>query len=445
MKSNSPGPDPVKSGPVELPEAPAEETQPSREKEPQRSREKEPQRSREKEPESEPAPAHPRRRVWIIGAVALALVVIVLLARSGKSSDAKKAAAAKARSQAAIPVVVAEAQTADFPVYLSGLGTVTPLATVMVRSRVDGELISVAFKEGQLVKQDQLLAEIDPRPYQVQLTQAEGQLAKDQASLVNVKLDYERFKKLLADGLIPQSQFDAQASSVAQVEASIKTDEGLVAGARLNLTYTKITAPITGRAGLRQVDAGNMVHASDSGGIVVLTEIDPIAVLFTLPEDSLQSVLKKIGAGATLAVEAWDRDLKTKLEDGKLLTVDNQIDPTTGTVRLKAVFDNPKGALFPNQFVNVRLLIETLRRVVVVPSAAIQRTTQGAVVFVAAADGTVAMRAVQVPQQSEGRAVVAKGVEAGEQVVTDGVDKLQNGSKVTTQKAGERRPPAKAS
>ena len=431
MKSNSPGPDPVKSGPVELPEAPAEEREPSREKEP--------------ESESEPTPAHPRRRVWIIGAVVLALVVIALLARSGKSSDEKKAAAAKARAQAAIPVVVADAQTADFPVYLSGLGTVTPLATVTVRSRVDGELISVAFKEGQLVKQNQLLAEIDPRPFQVKLTQAEGQLAKDQANLVSVKLDYARFKNLLADGLIPQSQYDAQASLVAQVEASIKTDEGLVAGARLNLTYTKITAPISGRAGLRQVDPGNMVHAADSGGIVVLTELDPIAVLFTLPEDSLQSVLKKIGGGATLAVEAWDRDLKAKLEDGKLLTVDNQIDPTTGTVRLKAVFDNHQGALFPNQFVNVRLLIDTLRHVVVVPSAAIQRTTQGAVVYVASADGTVAMRPVQIPQQSGDRAVIAKGVEAGEQVVTDGVDKLQNGSKVTTQKAGERRPPAKAS
>jgi multidrug efflux system membrane fusion protein len=429
MKSNSPGPDPLKSGPVELPEAPAEEPEPSR----------------EKEPEPEPKPARPRRGAWIVGAVVLALVVIALLARSGKSSDAKKAAAAKARAQAPIPVVVGEAQTADFPVYLSGLGTVTPLATVTVRSRVDGELISVAFKEGQIVKKDQLLAEIDPRPYQVQLTQAEGQLAKDQANLVSVKLDYERFKNLLADGLIPQSQFDAQASLVAQVEASIKTDEGSVAGARLNLTYTKITAPITGRAGLRQVDAGNMVHAADSGGIVVLTELDPVAVLFTLPEDSLQAVLRKVSGGATLAVEAWDRDLKTKLEDGKLLTVDNQIDPTTGTVRLKAVFDNPKGMLFPNQFVNVRLLIDTLRHVVVVPSAAIQRTTQGPVVFVAAADGTVSTRSVEIPQQSGDRAVVSKGVAAGELVVTDGVDKLQNGSKVTTQKAAERRPPAKAS
>jgi len=429
MKSNRSGPDPLANAPAELPEAPLEATQPAR----------------TGEPEAEPSPARPRRRLWIVGVVILALVVIAILARTGRSSEAKKAAAAKARGQAAIPVVVAEAQTADFPVYLSGLGTITPLATVTVRPRVDGELIRVAFKEGQLVKQDELLAEIDPRPFQVQLTQAEGQLAKDQANLVSVKLDYERFKNLVADGLIPQSQFDAQASLVAQVEASIKTDEGSVAGARLNLTYSKITAPITGRAGLRQVDPGNMVHAADSGGIVVLTQLDPIATLFTLPEDSLQAVLQRLSGGATLPVEAWDRDLKTKLEDGKLLTVDNQIDPSTGTVRLKAVFDNRKGSLFPNQFVNVRLLIDTLRRVVVVPSAAIQRTTQGAVIYVAAADGTVSMRPVQVAQQSGDRAVVTKGVAAGEQVVTDGVDKLQNGSKVTTQKAGERRQPAKAS
>jgi len=429
MKSNRSGPDPLANAPAELPEAPLEATQPAR----------------KGEPEAEPSLARPRRRLWIVGVVILALVVIAILARTGRSSEAKKAAAAKARGQAAIPVVVAEAQTADFPVYLSGLGTITPLATVTVRSRVDGELIRVAFKEGQLVKQDELLAEIDPRPFQVQLTQAEGQLAKDQANLVSVKLDYERFKNLVADGLIPQSQFDAQASLVAQVEASIKTDEGSVAGARLNLTYSKITAPITGRAGLRQVDPGNMVHAADSGGIVVLTQLDPIATLFTLPEDSLQAVLQRLSGGATLPVEAWDRDLKTKLEDGKLLTVDNQIDPSTGTVRLKAVFDNRKGSLFPNQFVNVRLLIDTLRRVVVVPSAAIQRTTQGAVIYVAAADGTVSMRPVQVAQQSGDRAVVTKGVAAGEQVVTDGVDKLQNGSKVTTQKAGERQQPAKAS
>ncbi len=392
-------------------------------------------------PEPEPAPEAARRShrgLWIF-VVALILVgIAIALSRSGRASDAAKAA--KAKSRAAIPVVVADAQTADFPVYLSGLGTVTPLATVTVRSRVDGQLLHVDFREGQLVHEGDLLAEIDPRPFQVQLTQAEGQLAKDQAALKNANLDYGRFKDLVAQGLIPQQQVDAQASTVAQAEASIQTDEGAIDAAKLNLTYSRITAPISGRTGLRLVDPGNMVHASDAGGIVVLTQLNPIAVLFTLPEDSLQEVLAKIRAGATLPVEAWDRDLTKKIEDGKLLTVDNQIDPATGTVRLKAQFDNRDGALFPNQFVNVRLRIETLSHVVVVPAAAIQRTTRGPVVFVVGADGKVAMRPVETPQQNEQRAVVARGVSAGEEVVIDGVDKLQDGSMVTAHRAGERRP-----
>jgi membrane fusion protein, multidrug efflux system len=390
----------------------------------------------ETESAAEPSPGRPRRRgLWIsLGVVAL-IVAAIAISRSGNSSN-KAQAAARARAQAPIPVVVAEAQTADFPVFLTGLGTVTPLATVTVRSRVDGQLLRVGFKEGQLVREGEVLAEIDPRPFQVQLTQAEGQLAKDQAALNNAKLDLNRFKDLVGQGLIPQQQYDAQISTVAQAEAATKTDQGSIDAAKLNLTYARITAPITGRAGLRQVDPGNMVHASDQGGIVVLTEIDPIAVLFTLPEDSLQAVLRKIRGGAVLPVEAWDRDLKTRLETGKLLTVDNQIDPTTGTVRLKAQFDNHDGGLFPQQFVNVRLLVDTLSRVVVVPSAAIQRTTRGPAVFVVGADDKVAMRIVEVPQQSDNRAVIAKGVSAGELVVVDGVDKLQEGSRVAARKAG---------
>ena len=390
----------------------------------------------ETEPVPEPSPAKPRRRGLWIGAGLVALIVAaIVISRSGNSAS-KAQAAARARAQAPIPVVVAPAQIADFPVYLTGLGTVTPLATVTVRSRVDGQLLRVDFREGELVKEGDLLAEIDPRPFQVQLTQAEGQLAKDEAALANTKLDLNRFKDLVAQGLIPQQQYDAQVSTVAQAEAAIKTDQGTIDAAKLNLTYARITAPITGRAGLRQVDPGNMVHATDQGGIVVLTELEPIAVLFTLPEDSLQAVLRKLRTGPTLPVEAWDRDLKNRLETGKLLTVDNQIDPTTGTVRLKAQFDNHDGGLFPQQFVNVRLLIETLSHVVVVPSAAIQRTTRGPSVFVVGADDKVAMRLVEVSQQSDARAVVAKGVSAGELVVVDGVDKLQEGSKVVARKAG---------
>jgi multidrug efflux system membrane fusion protein len=389
-------------------------------------------------PESErvAAPARPRRRgIWIAIGLVVLIAAAIAISRSG-SSASKAQAAARARTQAPIPVVVAPAQTADFPVYLTGLGTVTPLATVTVRSRVDGQLLRVDFKEGQLVKEGEVLAEIDPRPFQVQLTQAEGQLAKDQAALNNARLDLNRFKDLVAQGLIPQQQYDAQVSTVAQAEAATRTDQGAIDAAKLNLTYARITAPITGRAGLRQVDPGNMVHATDQGGIVVLTEVDPIAVLFTLPEDSLQAVLKKLRGGATLPVEAWDRDLKNRLETGKLLTVDNQIDPSTGTVRLKAQFDNHDGALFPQQFVNVRLLIETLNQVVVVPSAAIQRTTRGPSVFVVGAGDKVAMRLVEVSQQNDTRAVIAKGVAAGELVVTDGVDKLQEGSKVVARQAG---------
>ncbi len=389
------------------------------------------------EPVSEPSPA-PRRRtgLWIGIGIVLLIAAAIAVSRSGKSSS-KAQAAARARAQAPIPVVVAPAQTADFPVYLTGLGTVTPLATVTVRSRVDGQLLRVDFKEGQLVKEGEVLAEIDPRPFQVQLMQAEGQLAKDQAALKSQQLDLSRFKDLVAQGLVPQQQVDAQVSLVDQSEAAIKTDQGTIDGAKLNLTYARITAPITGRAGLRQVDPGNMVHATDTGGIVILTEVDPIAVLFTLPEDSLQAVLQKIRGGATLPVEAWDRDLKTRLETGKLLTVDNQIDPTTGTVRLKAQFDNHDGELFPQQFVNVRLLIDTLSHVVVVPSAAIQRTTRGPSVFVVGADDKVVMRIVEVPQQNDTRAVIAKGVSAGELVVVDGVDKLQEGSKVVARQVGK--------
>ena len=367
-------------------------------------------------------------RIALVALVALGL----LPACKGSSSGA---AAAEAQKERIVPVVAASVERKDVPIFLEGLGNVIAYKTVTVHTQVDGRLDKVLFVEGQHVKRGEPIAQIDPRPFQVQLTQAEGQLAKDQAALVSAQLDLNRFKDLVSQGLIPQQQVDAQVSLVAQTEAAIKTDQGTIDAAKLNITYARITSPISGRVGLRQVDPGNIVHATDTNGIVVITELDPIAVLFTLPEDSLQQVLARTRNGATLSVEAWDRDLKTHISNGKLLTVDNRIDTTTGTVRLKAVFPNRDGTLFPNQFVNVRLLIQTLNKVVIVPSAAVQRTTKGPAIFVVGADDKVALKAVEVPQQGDNQAVVAKGVSAGELVVVDGVDKLQEGSKVAVRKA----------
>ncbi len=376
------------------------------------------------------------RAIWVAAVVLAVVAAAIAISRSGPAARGK--AGGHGREAAPVPVVVAEAKTGSFPVYLTGLGTVTPLSTVTVRPRVDGQLVSVAFREGQLVAAGDLLAQIDPRPFEVQLGQAEGRLAQDEAVLANARLENERLRSLVGQGLVSQQQVDAQASAVAEAQAAVQTDRATIEGAKLNLTYTRVTAPVAGRAGLRLVDPGNMVHASDPGGLVVLTQLDPIAVLFTLPEDSLQAVLQRVRRGAALPVEAWDRDLKNRLETGRLLTVDNQIDPSTGTVRLKAVFENKGGLLFPNQFVNVRLLLDTLRDAVIVPSAAIQRTTLGPVVYVVEAGGTVAMRPVEVAQTSGDSAVVTRGVAAGDSLVVDGVDRLQEGSRVVPRKAEER-------
>jgi multidrug efflux system membrane fusion protein len=288
----------------------------------------------------------------------------------------------------------------------------------------------VAFREGQTVKKDDLLAEIDPRPFEVQLAQAEGQKAKDEAILRNARLDLERYRVLAAQDSIPKQQLDTQAATVAQGEAVLMTDQGQVDAARLNLTYTRITAPISGRAGLRLVDAGNMVHAADANGLVVLTQVQPIAVVFTLPEDQLNAVRDRLRQGRKLPVDAFDRDLKHKLETGELATVDNQIDTTTGTVKLKAIFPNADDGLFPNQFVNPRLLIDTLSGVVLVPNAAIQRSTQSTFVYVVKEDQTVEARSVEVRLTEGDSSAIAKGLAAGETVVTEGVDKLQAGTKV---------------
>src|SRR5882757_7594700 len=285
-----------------------------------------------------------------------------------------------------VPVVVSTAQRGDLPVYFNGLGTVTAFNTVTVRSRVDGQLVSIAFKEGQFVHQGDLLAQIDPRPFQVQLEQALGQLAKDQAQRKDAEVNFERYKLLFKEGVIPQQQLDTQGALVGQVDGAITSDQSQIDNAKLQLTYSRITAPISGRIGLRLVDAGNIVHATDANGLLVITQLQPISVIFSLPQDQLPEVNAKLRSGVQLAVDAYDRDDTAKIASGKLQTIDNQIDPTTGTYKLKSIFANADNALFPNQFVNVHLLVDTKHNLTIVPAAAIQRGPQGTYVYAVAID-----------------------------------------------------------
>jgi membrane fusion protein, multidrug efflux system len=386
------------------------------------------------------------RRLWPwllaagAGAAIVAFVVLSGAITHGQSADTRAPGAGFGRGGRArtptVPVTGALATRGDMPVYLNGLGTVTSLNTVTVRSRVDGQLVAVRFTEGQLVHKGDLLAQIDPRPFEVQLTQAEGQLAKDQAALKNAQMDLQRYQALYAQDAVPRQQLDTQVATVNEAEGAIKSDEGLVANANLNLTYSRITSPVTGRVGLRLVDPGNIVHATDANGLVVITERQPIGVLFTIPEDSLPPVLQQLHQGRTLVVEAWDRELTAKIATGRLLTIDNAIDQTTGTLRLKAVFDNQDEALFPNQFVNARLLVDTLRQTVLVPTAAIQRSPQSAYVYVVKPDSTVEMRTVEVQLTEGDDTSLKKGVSAGEVVIVDGVDKLQPGTLVVVSNPG---------
>jgi multidrug efflux system membrane fusion protein len=367
--------------------------------------------------------------------LAILAFVAVAAALVGCSAGSKTNTA-RASTQTVVPVAVATAERRDVPVYLKGLGSVTASNTVSVKSRVDGQLAQVNFKEGQHVNTGELLAVIDPRPFQVALDQAQANFFRDQAQLKDARLNYERFKSLLDEsGAMSQQQVDTQKAAADQLEGAVRADQAAIDNAKLNLLYSHITSPISGRVGLRLVDAGNMVHAADTNPLLVITQLQPIAVVFTLPEDSLLTVSQHMHQ-STLPVEAYSRDDLTKLATGKLLTIDNQIDQSTGTGRLKAMFDNPDDALWPNQFVNVRLLLETHKGSIVIPSVAVQTGPQGSYVFTVKPDNTVAVSPVKVSFTQNNVASIASGVAPGDVVVVDGQDKLQAGSKVDPHASG---------
>jgi membrane fusion protein, multidrug efflux system len=377
------------------------------------------------------APQRPRRSwMWIVAMVVLAIIVLYFLLR-GHSSKAPTAAGGP--HGPATPVTAATAHVGDIGVYYTGLGAVTPIYTVTVKSRVDGQLMKVYYKEGQTVREGAPLAEIDPRPYQVQLEQAEGQLIKDQANLANSRVDLVRYQELIKRNAVAEQQLATQQATVTQNEGIVKTDQGMIDSAKLNLVYCHITSPITGRVGLRLVDPGNVVLAATNTGLMVLTQIEPISVIFTISEDQLPAVLQRFRAGEKLQVDAYDRDLRKKLSQGTLQTMDNQIDPTTGTVKLRAIFDNKDDALFPNQFVNARLLVQQKHNVILVPTAAIQRTSSKTFVYLVKQDQTVTVRNITLGTTEGDEAEVVSGLAAGDIVVTTGVDKLQEGSPVKAQ------------
>lgn len=390
------------------------------------------------EPDQHEAPPPAMRRDstrrpgrWMLFVLLLLGVVIGLFMFQRK----EKAATDKPPpSQVGVSISTAVAEKGSIAVYINALGSVTPLNTVTIKSRVDGQLMSVNYREGQMVREGDVLAEIDPRPFQALLTQAEGQYERDKALLENAYIDLKRFQMAYSKNAIPKQQLDTQVATVHQLEGTVKNDQGVIDNARVQLAYCHITSPISGRVGLRLVDPGNIVHAADTTGMLVITQVQPISVLFSVAEDNLPQIMQQLRRGNRLPVDVFDRTQQKKLSSGRLLTLDNQIDTTTGTIKLKATFSNADLALFPNQFVNARLLVTTQRGVTLVPTAAIQRNSQGAFVFVIQPNQTVAMRTVSAGT-TEGNETAVEGVNAGDTIAVNGFDKLQDGAKVVIRNA----------
>lgn len=380
-------------------------------------------------------------RWLLISGIVIAAIVAFYFWRSG-STGSETGAQISAQQQgpgggrhgmrggALAPVQAATATSESVPRYLTGLGTITAANTVTVRSRVEGQLLAIHFQEGQQVKAGDLLAEIDPSQFKVALAQAQGQLAKDQATLANARRDLARYQQLVKTNLVSRQELDAQQALVSESAGTVKADEASVASAQLQLDWSRITAPIDGRVGLKQVDVGNQISSSDTTGIVVLTQTHPIDLVFTLPESEIATVVKAQKAGNPLSVEAWDRTNKQKLSSGSLLSLDNQIDATTGTIKLKARFNNEDDALFPNQFVNARMLVDIQQDAVVIPTAAVQMGNEGNFVWVLNSENKVSKHLVTTGIQDSQKVVISAGLASGERVVTDGIDRLTEGAKV---------------
>ena len=365
-------------------------------------------------------------RTWLVGT----LIVLIGAYFWQAHRQAVQAAAASKNARPMIPVSAVQAQRGDLDLYLTAIGAVTPFNTTTVKSRVDGAIQNIFYTEGQAVKEGDLLIQIDPRPYQVQLTQAQGQSAKDQATYEDARITFERDQVLYSQGVLARQQLDDQQSVMNQARGAVESDRGAIDSAKLNLTYSRITAPISGRIGLRMLDLGNIVHATDTTGLAVITQLQPITVVFAIPEDDIPRVVKRTQNGQTVTVQAWDREFKKQLSSGTLMTFDNQIDQTTGTVKLKAQFDNTDYALFPSQFVNARLLIDTIQNTVLLPAAAVQKSPQGNFVYIVKSDNSVMQRGITVGATQGDLSSIKSGVNQGDTVVTDGVDKLQPGAKV---------------